>query len=148
MLKSIGGKNQFMVIKGLFWGSKSKIPHIFWWILILCKNTFHLICWNLLTRKKIFWLKKGLLWWSKNKKLNIFQWNPILCKNTFHLISWNLMGKKTVYGKKKAFLAKKGAFFGGRKAKNRTFFGEFLFSVKIPFIWYAGIYKHEKRYFG
>ena len=85
--------------------------------------------------------------------------------NTFNLICWNLLGKKTLYGKKRPFWSKRGLFWGSKskilskkepyrlknaflkdkKRKNCTFLSEFLFSVKIPFIWYAGIYVLEKK---
>ena len=50
------------------------------------------------------------------------------------------IGEKNQFMVIKGLFGQKGAFFGVWKAKYRTFFGEFLFTVKIPFIWYAGIY--------
>ena len=106
-------------------------------------------------KKNNYWQKKGLLGQkkkpflgSKRKLQHILLWIPILCQSTFHLICWNLLEKKKQFMVIKGLFGQKGAFFGVRKAKNLKFFGKFLFSVKIPFIWYAGIYIHEKRYFG
>ena len=172
-----GKKRPFWSKRGLFWGSKSKIlskkepyrlknaflkdkkrknctflseflfsvkiPFI-WYagIYVLEKK-------QLLAKKRSFRPKKKTLFGGSKRKLqHILLWIPILCQSTFHLICWNLLEKKKQFMVIKGLFGQKGAFFGVRKAKNLKFFGKFLFSVKIPFIWYAGIYIHEKRYFG
>jgi len=44
------------------------------------------------------------------------------------------IGEKNQFMVIKGLFGQKGVFFGVRKAKYRTFFSEFLFAVKIPFI--------------
>ena len=90
-------------------------------------------------------------WGIKNKKTAHFSVNSY---SLWKYISFDMLEAvtrriKKNFGKKKGLLSQESPFWGGRKAKYSTFFCEFLFSVKIPFIWYAGIYwQEEKKYFG
>jgi len=69
------------------------------------------------------------------------------------MVKKGLFGQKGAFfwGSKSKILSKKepyrlkNAFLKDKKRKNCTFLSEFLFSVKIPFIWYAGIYVLEKK---
>ena len=103
------------------------------------------------TLKALFMKQKNAFLRDQKQKNGTF-FSKFLFSVKIHFIwyagSYNKKKKKN-FGKKKGLLSQESPFWGGRKAKYSTFFCEFLFSVKIPFIWYAGIYwQEEKKYFG